>query len=416
MTTDDGRVMAEPVSRRELEIGERSFTRERTERIVTVGAAVGSAVIAVQTLLQGLGDAAGLPAPIDAIMLWSVIGAVGLLCVLYLIPRAARLAAGIFSISFAVTVFVWPLLGGELTAPTDEPWPWLLLNVGSAAAAIAFPVPVAIAYTVLLPLAYGTARIGLGAELPEQLWPIGSAVSYPLFLGLVIVVVVRTVRGIGERADADREAAVASVARAAQAEAEQEERVAFSALLHDSVLAALIAAERAESPRARSLATSMARDALAGFAPEATPGTDASRRASPAEPVGPAEIARGVRRSLADAGVAAPIDVEAGASGSLIPPEAGAALMGAATQAIRNAVEHAGGQGLRVIVTGEGPRSVRVRVGDTGPGFDPRAVPADRLGIAASIRARVAAVGGSAIVHSSDEGTVWELRWNGGGA
>jgi len=55
--------------------------------------------------------------------------------------------------------------------------------------------------------------------------------------------------------------------------------------------------------------------------------------------------------------------------------------------------------------------TVRVEVHDAGEGFDLDAVPDDRLGIRASIIARVAAVGGRADLESGPHGTVVRLMW-----
>jgi signal transduction histidine kinase len=50
-------------------------------------------------------------------------------------------------------------------------------------------------------------------------------------------------------------------------------------------------------------------------------------------------------------------------------------------------------------------------VRDRGQGFDPAAVPADRQGIAQSIRARMARYGGTVVIRSAPgEGTEVELK------
>lgn len=82
----------------------------------------------------------------------------------------------------------------------------------------------------------------------------------------------------------------------------------------------------------------------------------------------------------------------------------------AATQAIANAVQHAGGRGLSILVDGD-ERRLRIEVRDTGEGFDLAGVPDDRLGIRGSIIARVAAVGGTADLRSSKAGTTVVLEW-----
>ncbi len=82
----------------------------------------------------------------------------------------------------------------------------------------------------------------------------------------------------------------------------------------------------------------------------------------------------------------------------------------AATQAIANAVQHAGAQGLAVAVRAD-ERAIAVRISDSGPGFAPAEVPVDRLGIRGSIVARMAAAGGRARVQTGKDGTTVRLDW-----
>jgi signal transduction histidine kinase/phage shock protein PspC (stress-responsive transcriptional regulator) len=85
------------------------------------------------------------------------------------------------------------------------------------------------------------------------------------------------------------------------------------------------------------------------------------------------------------------------------------ALVAAAREAVINAAKHAGGT---VSVYAEcTEREAEVFVRDRGPGFDPAAVPEDRLGLRESVHARMARVGGSAEVRTVlGEGTEIVLR------
>ncbi|WP_455133381.1 ATP-binding protein [Microbacterium aurum] len=93
-----------------------------------------------------------------------------------------------------------------------------------------------------------------------------------------------------------------------------------------------------------------------------------------------------------------------------LPGRVARALVLAATQAIANAVQHAGAAGLQVTVQARAA-GIRVRIADAGGGFDPAAIPEDRLGIRGSIVARTAAVGGRARVQTTASGTVVTLEW-----
>ena len=117
--------------------------------------------------------------------------------------------------------------------------------------------------------------------------------------------------------------------------------------MHDSVLAALIAAERASTPRERDLAVGMAREALTRLANAEGGGEEGSD-----EPVSRAHIADEVERAAHDLGVdlvVARTDLD---RRPVVPGRVARALVLAATQAVANAVQHAGGVGLAASVVG----------------------------------------------------------------
>ncbi|MCU1481725.1 MAG: ATP-binding protein [Subtercola sp.] len=76
------------------------------------------------------------------------------------------------------------------------------------------------------------------------------------------------------------------------------------------------------------------------------------------------------------------------------------ALVRAIAECLENARRHSGRRRAEVTVTNEAGRLVAI-VTDTGVGFDPAAVPSGRLGLAQSVEARIASVGGTARVFSS---------------
>jgi signal transduction histidine kinase len=230
-------------------------------------------------------------------------------------------------------------------------------------------------------------------------------VSFTLILGIVIVALGWMFRSVAAGVDDARGRAVASYASAAAAAAAEEERVAMSALMHDSVLAALIAAERAESERARELAVAMAREALTRLAnTEAAVAQEGSD-----EPVGISQIVIELRRALSELGADAIVEERGGIG--LIPGRVARALVLAARQAIGNAVAHAQGRGLHIIATGRGDEGIIVAISDTGSGFDIDTIGPDRLGISASIFARMAGVAGTADIVSGPQGTTVTLGW-----
>jgi signal transduction histidine kinase len=183
--------------------------------------------------------------------------------------------------------------------------------------------------------------------------------------------------------------------------------VAVAALMHDSVLGALLAAERAETPRERTLAASMAREALTRLAnaeKDAWEGSD--------EPVDAERLADEIEASARELGVQLAVERTIDLEPPRVPGRVARALVLAAMQAVANAVQHAEAQGLSVQLRGESdPGRVVVRVRDSGPGFDVDGIPDDRLGIRGSIVARVTAVGGRTEIESTSHGTAVTLEW-----
>jgi signal transduction histidine kinase len=396
-----------------------TFTRRRIERITAIAAGVGCFVLGIQAFLIALSNSAGVQEQWEIPLLVVIFGALVAMCVLCFFRTTARVATGVFAIIFIVFLALWPILtAGSTPTATPEPWPWFLINVATMAAVIAFPLPLQLAWTIGTPLLYGVVRLAQGGFEPAFWMSMVFEVPYSLILGSLLLTLATIFRRMASGVDSERQVAVTGYAQAAEAQAAQEERVAVSALMHDSVLAALIAAERADSPRARSLAVSMAREALEGLADTSTPTGGIELK-----PMSLKALARGIRAAMADLGVRLEVDVQTppgmaddGPDAHRIPASVAAAMIRAATQAAANAVQHADAVGLQARVgrpDGVPPAAaaVEVVVSDSGPGFDIDAVPDDRLGISASILARIAAVDGTATIDSGPRGTTVTLRW-----
>ncbi|MEZ5187595.1 MAG: ATP-binding protein [Microbacterium sp.] len=391
--------------------GAERFTESRVERIVALVVALGCAVLGTQAFVNALStpQAAGL---------WRV----GLLIVAFL-PLAAMilaLATGAFArgasrlcaLSLVVVLAFWPLAtAGAATDPSVQPWVWYLLNVATAAAVMAFEVVLQIVWAVLVPALYAAVRLTQIDAMPAGANPaqtVGIVLDavFALILAGVIIALGWMLRGTAVGIDRARRDAVASYAAAAEADAVETERVAVAALMHDSVLAALIAAERASTPREEALAVSMAREALTRLA---NAEQDVGEGSDEAVPV--ASIVTGIERAAADLGLDLRVRSALDPDGGPVPGRVARAIVLAATQAVANAVQHAGARGLVVSVRAD-PATISVQVSDAGAGFAPASVPVDRLGIRGSIVARMAAAGGRARVQTGAEGTTIRLDWD----
>lgn len=383
-----------------------SFTRSRVERIISlVAGGFGSLILGVQAFLSALGPSDERPGWHESLMV-VVFGSLAVMILACVIGRGVRIAAGAFAVIYIVALLLWPVAtAGIVPSSVDEPWIWYLVNIATLAAVLAFSLPLQIAWTIVAPVLFGLVRLiqcGFGGE---YLLTVGLDVSFALILGGVILTLGWLFRSVAVNVDETRARAVASYADAAAADAAEQERVAVAALMHDSVLAALIAAERATTPRERTLAATMAREALTRLAnteQDAHEGTD--------EPKDAEALGDDIAAAARELGVDVDVQRSIAADATPLPGRVARALTLAATQAVANAIQHAEGAGLGIAVIAQGAR-VRVEVHDAGEGFDLDAVPDDRLGIRASIVARVAAVGGQADLESGPHGTVVRLTW-----
>ncbi|MCX6501971.1 MAG: ATP-binding protein [Microbacterium sp.] len=382
-----------------------SFTRERVERVMSVSVAIGCVALGAQAFVGALGDTEAPPAwQVPFLLL--VFVPLALMITAFFAGRAQRLAASVFIAAYMLVLILWPIATFDTSPPvSSQPWVYFLINVATVPAVLVMPLVLQLLFTLGLPLLYGLVRLIELHFVPEAWWPVALDVSFSLILGSVLMTMGWTFRAAASDVDERRVSAVSSYARAAAVSASERERVAVAALMHDSVLAALIAAARADSPRERDLAVSMAREALTRLA-----NTDRDAGEGSDAPVPPQTIVDGLAEALADTDVTVQVDIDPGAPE--LPGRVARALVLAAVQAISNAIDHADGAGLQVSVTAPAaPGGLVVRISDTGDGFDVEAVPADRLGIRASIIARVAAFGGDARIDSGPEGTTVTLEW-----
>ena len=187
----------------------------------------------------------------------------------------------------------------------------------------------------------------------------------------------------------------------AQAAADAQARAEVARTLHDGVLQTLAVVQR-RSDDEDLVALAREQDAELRAFLRGEPATTTGDERRPGSP----DVEVLLRDSLAAVGRRQHIDVRlvvvdpGTASGS-----AAAALVGATSEAVVNAAKHAGVEQVWVSVDRRLPSGTMVVVHDEGVGFDPAAVPAGD-GMTASIRERLAGVGGEAEVRSGpDRGT-----------
>ncbi len=179
-----------------------------------------------------------------------------------------------------------------------------------------------------------------------------------------------------------------------------QERAEVAAHLHDSVLQTLaMMQKRSDDPREVStLARRQERELREWLSGK----PDSDRQAS---------LAGTLEAVAAEVEEDHGIPIEAVTVGDRPLDERGLATVGAAREAMVNAVRYAGDDGPVRMFAEITPKTVQVFVRDRGPGFDLDRVPADRRGVRDSILGRMERNGGRAEVRSeSGEGTEIELK------
>jgi signal transduction histidine kinase len=298
---------------------------------------------------------------------------------------------------------------------------WLTSLIGLAAFAAVIMQPFAVALLVLLLSVIGYVWMsaissvdGLSRDLiATAMWPL-------LFTALLLTLARKTLNTVREYDDA-RSMAIEEAVEEARLEAGNRERARFDALVHDRVIATLIAAE----PGAQSPTTiAQARSALSELDRLASGGLDGAT-------IGDTESLARLRNAVSDLSDRVEVRVEArfdlgrepdadGGSDSgpepvSYPSPVVHALSEAAGEAVRNSLRHAGDDANIAVLIEMKPRFVRVTVSDDGRGFDPAAVPPERLGIAVSIRRRMSLIDGGwgRLASVIDRGTTVQVGWSG---
>lgn len=315
--------------------------------------------------------------------------------------RWIGVCAGLCAAGYLVGAATWPIAwtGTSLDDGTRL-WFSAFPGLASLAAAAVWRVwqvfaHLAVAVAGSLAIDYMAVAQPDGSLLPGIFFGFG----YSSLFVATAVMAIRTGRLLDRTRDETHRAAV----MAATVRARLTEQKRFDALTHDAVMATLLAASRR-----------LPDVGLAGQARKALGQIDALRTGASGSQDVSAALGR-LREVVANIDAAVPMTVHVHADmveGRLSSD--GVDTIGAAlAEALRNSLRHAGADVDRVVDIAFDPGLLRVKVIDTGCGFDPDRVAPHRLGLSGSIRGRMRQLpGGSSTIESRPgAGTRVELVW-----
>ena len=320
---------------------------------------------------------------------------------------ALRAAHGIYYISHSAVLVAWvPALTNYPMPIEASPWPLGVLALGTVSAALAWRAPIAWTLLIVNSALLGSVRFfaagGVSIDVPIQ-DAIYSVAFSAIFTSLAIVAI-RNARELDRVTRIER----ATATRVASTAARLREQNRLDALVHDEVMSALYYASmgdielestvRAQAVRALAEVSSMESD------------TSANSATGSVE-----EFSARLRSTVANLDDSVGYSIT-GARAASIGSDVVAAFVDATGEALRNSLIHAqsGPRDVqRSVQLALSETMVTVRIVDDGIGFEPSAVPPQRLGILLSIRHRLSLVdGGRASVESSPgRGTVVTLIW-----
>ncbi|WP_280463633.1 ATP-binding protein [Nocardia carnea] len=353
---------------------------------------------------------------------WTVItfavafGMLPVLAVVSLIAgaRQVRVVAGAAALGYLAGMALVMPYYYEIAEAPGLIWAHRLVMIGVLAAAVAWRPWLSVGYLVVTAATPGVALYVMFDD--TTVLSVVENVTRNAGLCLLFLWCVVHARAAGARVDresviaGDRAAAVAGTA------ARERERARFAVLIHDAVLSTLLDASRSGAGGTSAVLRQQARRTLDQL--------DATRFSGADTGLLDASSAVGfLRASVHEVNAGIEFTVHRGGNDSELrmPLSAAGPLAAALAEAVRNSLRHAGVPGRRVrreVTATVGAGGLLVVFQDDGAGFDRSSVPADRLGISASILGRMRQLpGGAGFVESEPgQGTTVTLMWGNAGS
>lgn len=311
--------------------------------------------------------------------------------------RMIKTTAALFAVSYLIMCVTWfAAADGHRIPMPAYTWVEGLSTIPAMAAAITWRTRAALTYAFVT-FGFSRAIHYLNMESVELRWALVSLAGN-LLLTVVLTVMSRIAVEAASTLDSSWMQLHSETARQAAQKARLDERDRVADLLHDYVLAALLAAaKQPDSPDVRLEA------AIAVYQLDSDPEVSVSAPLSASETV--RTIASRCR--LPHTGAAVIREIEE--SETTYPPEVVEVFADGAREAVRNSYRHSGSRPEVTVTVCAAADRLQVEVADTGPGFD-----ADRQsGFGLSrLQARIASVPGATLSIDTESGTRVNLLWS----
>jgi len=378
----------------------------RVDRLIGRALAAGSILFSLEGFANFYAQLPLLNQPLA----WTVMGVLWATTLSYVVTfwfgSANYLYLRIHAFYAALLPLLWPLL--VIKNPSADghfyPFLWWAMSTGWLAAALGFKLRWVITYYVVV------------SVITQYLFstPIGGSHDlltlvldgeYTILTNGSVAVIALMLRHAAARSDRANSERMEAAILEAQVEAQAKERSRLDALVHDSVLTALISAGAANSEAESQAAADLAKIAIQRL--QTADGVYESTASVLCSALFDSVITAAIR-------VDPEIEFKKTCLASItVNGEVASALTEATIQAVQNSVLHAGAKSKRELHLKSSQGTLKLVIKDDGVGFRPNRLPRGRLGIKLSIHGRMESIGGKAhIISAPRKGTTVVLEWS----
>lgn len=386
---------------------QKSYSISRVNRMLGRIYSVALTAITAEAIVNGFGQLSFLNPIVFFVSASVLVAAVlGVVVSTWFVPSSTNFWLRAVAIVALALITTWPL-HFDLTQATPasfQPWIWWPLGIAAIAAGTTFRFGIGAIYLFFLTISWPILKVSGYGGSGQLLQGVQEALHLFVF-SAVLIAMVLALRWEAGKTDAANQEAIASAVESARVDAAEIERSRLDALVHDSVLTTLLVAANAETEQQRSLAAKSAKDAIARLRTARSEELESTQLTL-------ASFLHALELRIKESSPEFQVTI-ARLSDLPISSQTAEALTEATLQAVDNSLKHASYATERIVRLKGQESGLKIVVSDNGKGFRPSQVPKDRIGIASSIVARVANVGGRVFINSSPgSGTDVVIEWN----